>query len=69
MEVKVKKEVIEFKPFKIELKFETEKEVVNMINLLSATNIEVEYNRCEYIPILFSEFKELKDKLILKLNK
>lgn len=69
MEVKVKKEEKEFRPFTIELKFETEKEVVNMISLLSATNIEIEYNRCEDMRVLFPEFGVLKNKLTNILNK
>jgi len=68
MEVKVKKEVKEFKPFTIELKFETDKEVINMINLLSATNIEIEYDNSCCLP-LYSEFEVLRDKLINILNK
>ena len=68
MEVKVKKEVKEFKPFTIELKFETEREVNNMINLLSASSLEVEYNGCSFQPI-YPEFEVLRDKLINILNK
>ncbi len=61
MRVKVK-ELDEFKPFKIELTFENIKEVNKMINLLSCTAFEIDY---EEKPI-YDDFKDFKDELINK---
>ena len=50
-EVEVKETKKEFKPFTIEVKFETQDEVYNMIHLLSATNIEIKYDDAPKITI------------------
>lgn len=70
MEVKVKEIKKEFKPITIEVKFETESEVYDMINLLSATNIEIA-QRC-YDDInneVFPNFRPLKNKLTDLINR
>ena len=64
MEVKVKETKKEFKPFIIEVKFETQYEVYDMIHLLSATNIEIKCDRIGDIDNeVFPNFRPLRDKL------
>jgi len=64
MEAKVKLTKKEFKPLTIEVKFETESEVYDMINLLSATNFEIVCSRYDDINNeAFPKFRPLKDKL------
>ena len=64
MEAKVKLTKKEFKPLTIEVKFETESEVYDMIDLLSATNFEIVCGRNDDINNeVFPKFRPLKDKL------
>jgi len=64
MEAKVKLTKKEFKPLTIEVKFETESEVYDMIHLLSATNIEIQCKNYDDINNeVFPKFRPLKDKL------
>ena len=64
MEAKVIKIKKEFKPLTIEVKFETESEINNMIDLLSATNFEIRCSSYEDINNeVFPNFRPLRDKL------